>query len=138
MDIELRKNIYEQGNRIYGIMEEIDQVSQCQDSQKLEKLNHIRDELNRIYEQSIALPEFLAQTKNKNQEGYEVIPRILTAWDHVQEKLSQVRQNLFGYSKTANSTMTNSTTTYSNTPTITAAATQAAIQSNLIMVSPLF
>ena len=129
MDIELRKNIYEQGNRIYGIMEEIDQVSQCQDSQKLEKLNHIRDELNRIYEQSIALPEFLAQTKNKNQEGYEVIPRILTAWDHVQEKLSQVRQNLFGYSKMANFNTSTAVTTSSTE------VTKAAIQSNLAMVS---
>ena len=80
MDIDLRNNIYEQGNRIYGVIKEIDQVSHSNypDSQKLEKINHIRDELNRIYEQSIALPEFLAQTKNKNQEGYEVIPRILT------------------------------------------------------------
>ena len=112
MDIDLRNNIYEQGNRIYGVIKEIDQVSHSNypDSEKLEKFNHIRDELNRIYEQSIALPEFLDVTKKKGQEGYEVIPRILTAWDDVQEKLSQTRRNLFGYSKNSPSHSINPTT----------------------------
>ena len=104
MNMQFRNSIYEQGNRIYGIMDEIDEVSQsnCSDSEKLEKFNHIRDELNRIYEHSIALPEFLNLAKEKKKEdydGYEVIPRTLTAWDKVQEKLSQSRRNLFGFSK---------------------------------------
>ena len=124
MDIELRKNIYEQGNRIYGVIKEIDQVSHSNypDSQKLEKFNHIRDELNRIYEQSIALPEFLDVTKKKGQEGYEVIPRILTAWDDVQEKLGQARRSLFGHSKKSTS------------PSLTTSVVQS---NNLALVSKL-
>ena len=124
MDIQLRNNFHEQGNRIYGVMEEIDQVSYSNytDSEKLEKFNHIRDELNRIYEQTIALPVFLNLTKKKEQEGFEVIPRLLTAWDDVQEKLGQARRSLFGHSKK------------STGPTLTTSVVQS---NNLALVSKL-
>ena len=96
MDVELQfqDSILQQTEKIYDVIEELDLTNNSNWSstkfhpEALKKLNFIKEKLTDIYKESIGTMEFEDREAMKDQEGYEYIKMISTAWETVKKRLA--------------------------------------------------
>ena len=97
-ELQFQDNILQQTEKIYDVIEELDLINNSNWSstkfhpEALKKLNFIKEKLTNIYKDSIGTMEFEDRENMKNQEGYEYISMISSAWETVKKRLTVSKQ----------------------------------------------
>ena len=97
-ELQFQDNILQQTEKIYDVIEELDLINNANWSstkfhpEALKKLNFIKEKLTIIYKDSIGTMEFEDRENMKDQEGYEYISMISSAWETVKKQLALSKQ----------------------------------------------